>query len=128
MKNYKILNYTYNFNGEQESQFKTAFDNMHNLLKVANIVSNNCNSLKENYLHAVNMEKLIEDNMFIPNYKNKIYKNEHSVGEKRVSKDEIFTLDSDVNTILRKLTSWIEQTPDLYSYNNMKVSHHSTTF
>ena len=66
------------------------------------------------------MENIIEKNVFIPNYKNHIYDSD-VVGEKRVNKNEIFEFASHVSIALNKLNEWLNESVELYDYNNLKA-------
>ena len=78
--------------------------------------------MKDNYTFAIDMEKMIEDNIFLPNYKNHIYlKDGEKNYDNKVNKNEIFELSSDVNVQLNRMTKWINDTPGLYEYNNKKI-------
>lgn len=118
----KVLDYSYNFYGTNaEAEFQTNKNHIMKIRDNAATVSNNCNELKENYGFAIEMEEQIAKNIFLPNYKNHIYHNEESTGEKRVNKDELFMLSSDISMLLNKLNIWLEQTDELYDYNNRKT-------
>ncbi|MBW6487518.1 AAA family ATPase [Sulfurimonas sp.] len=117
-----VLNYSYNFYGnnadEEFQKSRQAIDE----IKISILtISQNIKSLKDNYLFAKNIEGRIERNIFLQNYKDHIYHREDTVGEKKVSKDEIFELDSDITLVLRKLEKWLNETNELYDYNNQRA-------
>ncbi|MFA6195294.1 MAG: AAA family ATPase [Sulfurimonas sp.] len=117
-----VLNYSYNFHGvNAESEFIQNRDFIQQICDNTQVVNSNCNSIKDNYAFAITMERAIEENIFLMNYKNHVYHSEDSVGEKRVNKDDVFTLSSDVSMLMNKLTAWLDKTTGLYEYNNEKI-------
>ena len=118
-----MLNYTYNFHGANvEEEFEKARDNILEIKRVTEKLASNCQSLKDNYNFTQDIEKQIRNNIFIHNYINHIYINTDSVGEKRVSKDEVFALSSDIGLTLKRLDTWLDKALNLYEYNNEKIS------
>ena len=119
----KTLNYSYNFYGSNaEEDFLDYKQKIIAIQKNLEIINENIASLKDNYTFAIDMEKMIEDNIFLPNYKNHIYlKDGEKNYDNKVNKNEIFELSSDVNVQLNRITKWINDTPDLYEYNNKKI-------
>ena len=117
-----VLNNSYNFHGTgSEVDFLKIRDNIGDLKEQVQTIKTNCESLKQNYNFAKDIEKQIENNIFLPNYINTIYHNDDSMGEKRVSKSDVFTLDSDVSMVLNRLALWLDENKELYDYNNKKV-------
>lgn len=118
-----ILNYSYNFYGNNaEEEFLNSRNNIEELYNYAVNINRNIESLRNNYVFAIDTEKGIEANIFIPNYKNHVYQREDTVGEKRVDSSEIFDLHSNIGIIIKKLSEWLDETKELYDYNNIKVT------
>jgi len=119
----KTLNYNYNFYGSNAEEdflnFRNSIVSIQNNLKV---LDSNLQSLKDNYTFTVDMEKMIKENIFLPNYTNHIYLKD---GEKnydgKINKNDIFELSSNISVQLKRITTWINDTPDLYEYNNKKI-------
>jgi len=119
-----VLNYSYNFHGNHaEEEFEKVKANILNIKEASETLAYNCQLLKDNYLFAMDIEKQIKNNIFVKNHVNHIYSNADSVGEKRVSKNEVFTLSSDIGITLKRLNSWYDETPGLYEYNSHKIAH-----
>jgi len=118
----KTLNYSYNFYGSNaDEDFLDYKQKIIAIQKNLEIIDKNIASLKDNYTFAIDMEKMIEDNIFLPNYTNHIYlKNGEKNYDSKINKNEIFELSSDINIHLNRITKWINDTPDLYEYNNKK--------
>lgn len=122
-----VLNYSYNFYGNSaEVEFMRSKREIEDLKQFATSISENIKSLKDNYLFAIKIEEDIKKNIFLLDYKNHIYHSDDTIGEKRVNKNEIFELDSDVGVVLKKLEKWLEEVVELYDYNNLKTLNNAS--
>ena len=122
--NGNVLKYNHNFYGSNaEEEFLIARNKLVEINESLDSVNTNCKSLKDNYTYALDMEKQIANNIFLPSYKNHIYMDADVIGEKRISKQEIFELSDTVSRLLRNVTAWLDKAPTLYDYNNIKLSN-----
>lgn len=120
-----VLNYSYNFYGSNsEIEFLSYRNLVEELYGCILELNNNCAGLKNNYSFCKDVEILLENNIFTVDYKNHIYIDsidEIYAGEKKINKNDIFNLASDVLIILTKLRNWLEKNKDLYDYNNNRL-------